>query len=233
MTREKIILCFSGGKDSSMALYELQRQGECEVVALLTTVTDAYDRISMHGVRRSLLAAQAESLGLPLCEVSIAPGAGNDEYEANMGAALKEFHDRGIETVAFGDIFLEDLRQYREERLAQVGMRGIFPIWMRDTRELVDTFIDLGFKAYTSCIDPRVLDDSFAGRLIDRDFVDSLPAGVDPCGENGEFHSFVADGPIFQQPISISRGEVVERDGFVFCDFIPESASRVAGARSD
>lgn len=217
---EPIIMCFSGGKDSAMTLYELQRQSQYNVVALLTTVTDNYDRISMHGVRRSLLHQQAESIGIPLEEVSISPGANNAEYEAKMGAAFSRYRKQGIRKVAFGDIFLENLKQYREDRLGQLDLECLFPIWKRETGELVETFIDLGFQAITSCIDPRHLDESFVGRTIDADFVAALPESVDPCGENGEFHSFVCDGPIFEFPIPVKTGEIVCRDSFLFCDLL-------------
>jgi uncharacterized protein (TIGR00290 family) len=219
--KQPILFCWSGGKDSALALYELQRTGEYEVAALLTTVTADYDRISMHGVRRALLHEQAAALGLPLHEVFISKQSSNAEYEAEMGKALQQFRERGVETVAFGDIFLEDLREYREGNLARVGMRAVFPIWKRDTRELVRTFLDLGFSAVTTCIDGRVLEASFAGRTIDERFLSDLPPGVDPCGENGEFHSFVFTGPNLARRISFEVGETIARDSFFFCDLVP------------
>lgn len=215
---EPILMCFSGGKDSALALDELRRRGEFEVVALLTTVTDAYDRVSMHGVRRSLLRQQAESIGLPLKEVVVPPRSSNEIYEREMGKAFRRFHAEGIRRVAFGDIFLEDLREYREQQLAACGLAGEFPIWQRDTTELANRFIDDGFEATLVCINAQVLDHAFAGRLFDRELLRDLPPGCDPCGENGEFHTFVSNGPIFREPITVSTGEVVERDGFVFCD---------------
>jgi uncharacterized protein (TIGR00290 family) len=219
---EGVLFCWSGGKDSAMALHALRAAGDRRAVALLTTITDEYDRISMHGVRRVLLERQAESLGLPLHPVLIPPQCVNAIYEARMKAALAEHFARGVRRVAFGDIFLEDLRAYREKNLAQVGMKALFPIWKRDTRELAEQFVQLGFRAVTVCVDPRVLDDSFAGRELDSSFFADLPPGVDPCGENGEFHTFVFDGPIFKTPIAFRTGEKVLRDGFCFCDLLPK-----------
>jgi len=205
-----------------MALYELKMIGDCDISALLTTVTEDYDRISMHGVRRVLLEQQAVSLGLSLEKIYITKNATNDEYETKMRAKLMEYHDRGVSSVAFGDIFLEELRKYREENLSKIGMKGIFPIWKRDTTELASTFIDLGLKAVVTCIDSKILDKTFVGRLYDKHFLGDLPSGVDPCGENGEFHSFVYDGPIFREKIALTPGEVVLRDDrFYFCDLIP------------
>lgn len=218
--KEKVVLSWSGGKDSAMALYELQRAGAFEIVSLLTTVNEVYDRISMHGVRRALLEQQAGALGLPLHVIPLAQCCTNDEYESKMAAALAHFQRDGIGRVAFGDIFLADLRAYRERNLERVGMRGLFPIWQRDTRELVDAFFALGFRAIVVCVDSKKLSGSFAGRLMNSNFLSDLPAGVDPCGENGEFHSFVFDGPILTRPVRFTRGEVVQRDGFYFCDLL-------------
>jgi uncharacterized protein (TIGR00290 family) len=217
---EEVLFCWSGGKDSAMTLHALRAAGSCRVAALLTTITDEYDRISMHGVRRVLLERQAESLGLPLHPVLIPPQCVNATYEERMKQALEEHFTRGVRRVAFGDIFLEDLRAYREKNLAQVGMRAIFPIWKRDTRELAREFVQQGFRAIAVCVDPRVLDASFAGRELDASFFADLPANVDPCGENGEFHTFVFDGPIFKSPIACRVGEKALRDGFCFCDLL-------------
>lgn len=218
--KEKIILAWSGGKDCSLAYYFIQETKGCDIVALLTTVTEDYNRVSMHGIRRILLEQQAESLGLPLEKVYIPKDSSNKEYESRMKEVLLRYQNENINSVGFGDIFLEDVRKYREKKLAQVGMEAIFPLWKRDTSELMRNFIDLGFKAIVTCVDSRVLDSSFAGKQIDQDFVDSLPSGVDPSGENGEFHSFVFDGPIFKHKIKVSVGEVVLRDSFYFCDLL-------------
>ena len=220
MSPKKILLSWSGGKDSAMALYEIQKTKRYEIVALLTTVTDGYGRVSMHGVREELLERQAESLGLPLHKILIPKKVANEEYESIMREVLTTYKHEDVHSVAFGDIFLEDLRRYREGNLAKMGMEGIFPIWKRDSRELVGTFIDLGFRAITTCVDSRVLDSSFVGREIDDDFVRQLPPHVDPCGENGEHHSFVYSGPTFRREIAFTIGEIVLRDSFYFCDLL-------------
>jgi uncharacterized protein (TIGR00290 family) len=218
----KAILSWSGGKDSALALHEVRKAGQYEIRALLTTITEAYDRSSMHGIRRPLIERQAESLGLPLEEVLLSPVSSNEEYDAKMREVLERYKARSVSTVVFGDIYLEDVRRYREERLASVGMKGLFPLWGRDTTELAQTFGQLGFKAVITCVDTEQLDRSYAGRAFDEEMLASLPEGVDPCGENGEFHSFVYDGPIFKTPISHRTGEVVLRDDrFAFCDIVP------------
>jgi uncharacterized protein (TIGR00290 family) len=219
---ESILFCWSGGKDSAMALHTLLQQKQFEVVALLTTITEGYDRIAMHGVRRELLRRQAESLRLPLREVCIPPQCVNPVYEARMEEPLHLFYNQGVRKVAFGDIFLEDLRAHREQNLARIGLTALFPIWKRDTRELIQYFNEQRFRAIAACVDSKVLDPSFAGRELDESFFRDLPPHTDPCGENGEFHTFVFDGPIFQSPIAVRTGEVVTRDGFVFCDLLTE-----------
>ena len=220
--REKIVLSWSGGKDSSMAAYQLLESGKYEIAALLTTVTEEYDRISMHGVRRELLERQSESLGIPLQAVLIPKDCSNEIYETRMREALELFKARGITKVAFGDLFLEDLRKYRDERLAQAGMTGVYPLWKRDTGELVRTFIALGFKAVLACVDTQALAASFAGREIDESLLRDLPGTADPCGENGEFHSFVYAGPIFKTPIACRTGERVMRTPrFNYCEIVP------------
>jgi len=220
---EAVLFCWSGGKDSAMALRVLRQQRDVRIAALLTTVTDGYDRISMHGVRRTLLLRQAAALGLPLCEVRIPPQCVNPIYEERMRNALLSQKENGVRCVAFGDIFLQDLREYRERNLAQLEMNAIFPIWKRDTRELAQDFCALGFRAIAVCVDPKKLSREFAGRELDESFFRDLPPGVDACGENGEFHTFVYDGPIFSSAIAVERGEVVERDGFYFCDLKEEA----------
>ena len=219
---ENFLFTWSGGKDSALALHEIQLAGKYHVAALLTTVTMDYDRISMHGVRRTLLRQQADSLVYPLTEVFISKTSSNEEYEASMRQALEPYLKAGISNVAFGDIFLEDLRKYREENLARAGMKAVFPLWKRDTRELASTFIGRGFKAVITCVDSKMLDGKFAGRYYEGQLIADLPPGVDPCGENGEFHSFVFDGPIFRQPQSVRIGEVVLQDErFYYCDLLP------------
>ena len=219
---EKVLFSWSGGKDSAMALYEIQKGKEYEVAALLTTVTEDYDRVSMHGLRRTLLEQQAESLGYPLEKIFISTNASNKEYESKMEEILLKYKNAGVNSVVFGDIFLEDLRKYREDNLAKIGMKGIFPIWKRDSKELAQTFIDLGFKAVLVCVDLDVLDRKFVGREFDAKFLSDLPSNIDPCGENGEFHSFVYDGPILRQKVSHELGEVILRDNrFFYCDLIP------------
>jgi uncharacterized protein (TIGR00290 family) len=217
---EPILFCWSGGKDSAMALHTLLQQGDVQIAALLTTVTEGYDRISMHGVRRELLHQQAQSIGLPLHEVLIPPQCVNPTYEARMEEALRIYLDQGVSKVAFGDIFLEDLRAYREKNLSRLDMTAIFPIWKRDTRELIRFFHANKFRAVAVCIDSKILAPSFAGRELDESFFRDLPREADPCGENGEFHTFVFDGPILKSPIQVRTGEVVNRDGFVFCDLL-------------
>lgn len=222
---EPILFCWSGGKDSAMALHAVLERPDLRVAGLLTTVTEGYERISMHGVRRALLEWQADSIGLPLHEVRIPPQCVNAIYEARMKEALDQHYRNGVRQVAFGDIFLEDLRAYREKNLARMGMTAIFPIWKRDTRELVGQFRAAKFRSIAVCVDPRVLDRSFAGRELDDSFFRDLPPTVDPCGENGEFHTFVFAGPLFRESLAVRRGEIVERDSFVFCDLLPSEES--------
>lgn len=238
MSRRPVIVAWSGGKDCTLALREIERGGEYSPVALLTTVTSDYERISMHGVRRPLLQAQAASLGVPLFEVEISPRADNQEYEAKMDAALSALRSAtsGICGVVFGDLFLEDIRAYRESNLARVGLNAIFPLWGRDTREVATQFTELGFRAAVVCVDSTALDRSFAGREYDASFVADLPKGVDPCGENGEFHTFVYDGPLFANPVAHERGEVVLRDErFFYADLLDPATSprgAVSGAEA-
>lgn len=219
--KEPVAFCWSGGKDSALALFELRQSADYEVVALMTTLTRDFNRISMHGVRRELLLRQAESIGLPLDEVWISQGASNAEYEAQMAKQLTKYRVAGIARMAFGDIFLEDLRLYREQNLARLGLEALFPIWKRDTEELIETFLARGFRSITCCIDTRKLSDSFVGREIDRRFVSELPAGGDPCGENGEFHSYTCGGPLFDREIAVRTGETRRQDSFLFCDLLP------------
>jgi uncharacterized protein (TIGR00290 family) len=220
-----VALAWSGGKDSSLALAHLLADPAVEVAELLTTVTRDFDRVSMHGVRRGLVRAQAAALGLPLREVEIAAGASNAEYEAAFGVALSRLRGEGVLALAFGDLFLADVRAYRERQLAASDVAPWFPLWGSPTAALARRFIAEGYRARFVCVDPRHLDFSWAGRAYDAAAVAGLPAGVDPCGENGEFHTFVWDGPIFRCPVPFIVGERVERDGFWFCDLLPADVS--------
>jgi uncharacterized protein (TIGR00290 family) len=205
-----------------MAAYHLLASQKYEIATLLTTVTEDFDRISMHGVRRDLLEQQAESLTIPLHTIMIPKDCSNEIYEARMREALGHFKARGITKIAFGDLFLHDVKQYRDERLTQAGMTGLYPIWMRDTDELVRTFIGLGFKAILACVDTQAIDASFAGRELDYQLLRDLPEDADPCGENGEYHSFVYAGPIFKKAIPCRAGERVMRTArFNYCDIMP------------
>ncbi len=221
MGRARALLSWSTGKDSAYTLHVARAAGDVEVVGLLTTVTAAYDRVSMHGVRRALLERQAEAAGLPLTVVDIPSPCPDAVYEQAMAAALDGARAAGVTCVVFGDLFLADLRAYRERRLAEAGMSGVFPLWQRDTAALAREMTAAGLRAHLTCVDPRRLPGSFAGRTFDDRLLDELPGDVDPCGENGEFHTFASAGPMFTAPIPVVAGEVVERDGFVFADLVP------------
>ena len=219
---EPVVLTWSGGKDSALALHYLKNSRQYQITYLLTTLTHEYNRISMHGVRSILLDNQSESLGLPIEKVFISKNSSNEEYENQMREKLRFFQHQGVSSVAFGDLFLEDIRKYREQNLSKVSMKGVFPLWKKNTQELALQFIELGFKAVIICVDSQNLDKKFVGRYFDRQFLSDLPANVDPCGENGEFHSFVFDGPIFKNPIDFKKGEIVLREKrFWFCDLLP------------
>jgi uncharacterized protein (TIGR00290 family) len=215
-----LALSWSGGKDSALALWVLREEHDCQPRVLITTVTDTYGRISMHGVRRELLLEQARLVGVELLEVPIPAGCTNALYEQRMEQAFASEALRDIECVASGDLFLEDVRAYREERLSAIGVEALFPLWQRDTTMLARLFIEAGFQAVLVCVDPTKLDPSFAGRAFDAELLEDLPPGVDPCGENGEFHTFVHAGPTFSRPLACKTGEVLERGGFVFCDLL-------------
>ena len=221
MTRARVLLAWSSGKDSAFALHVLRERDDVEVVGLLTTVNETHDRVAMHAVRRTLLEAQAAAAGLPLTLVRIPHPCSDLAYEAAMGRALEEARASGVVGVAFGDLFLEDIRRYREEKMAGTGLRPLFPLWGRPTAGLAREMLEAGLKARITCVDPRVLAGSFAGREFDLPLLADLPAGVDPCGENGEFHTFAWDGPMFGRPVPVRGGEVVARDGFVFADLLP------------
>lgn len=213
-----LALSWSGGKDSALALWALREEMEVEPAALLTTFTEDYGRVSMHAVRRDLMRAQAGAIGIELVEIEIPAACVNEVYEERMAAALARPPLDRAETIAFADLFLADVRAYREERLASGNRKGLFPLWGRDTTALAHRFVEAGFEATLVCVDPSQLDPSFVGRPFDEALLADLPQGVDPCGENGEFHTFVHAGPIFDLPLQVELGEVVTRDGFAFQD---------------
>lgn len=241
--KEKIVFCWSGGKDSALALNRLLVEGRYEVASLLTTCNEHFQRVSMHGVRLELLDQQAAAIGLPLEKVFVSQRGSNEEYQQKMSASLLAHKAHGVSGCAFGDIFLEDLKLWREQNLAKVGLRGIFPIWKVDSGELIREFISLDFGSIICCVNDAYLGESVVGRNIDAEFIKSLPADVDPCGENGEFHSFTFAGPIFKNPLQVKVGEKVYRPveethpatqsavcpltstrrarGFWFCDLLP------------
>lgn len=221
MARTKVWLAWSSGKDSAWTLHTLRQSADFEVAALLTTINRDAGRVAMHAVREELLDMQAAALGLPLVKVQIPAQCTNTVYEEAIEAAMARARAEGVWHVAFGDLFLEDIRRYREEKLRAAAMTPIFPIWGRDTRALAREMTAQGLQASLTCVDPKQLDRTFAGRLFDDDLLDDLPASVDPCGENGEFHSFAFAGPMFAELLRVTPGEVVERDGFVFADVLP------------
>jgi uncharacterized protein (TIGR00290 family) len=221
--QEPVLLAWSSGKDCAFALHVLRRQ-EVQVVGLLSTIDQSSARVAMHSVRLELLRAQAEAVGLPLLEVSLPSPCPNEAYDTAMGEALATARARGIRGVAFGDLFLEEVRRYREDRMAPTGLRTLFPLWGRNTRDLAEEMIDSGQQAVLTCVDPRALPSTYAGRAFDRALIDGLPATVDPCGENGEFHSFAWNGPAFRRPVRCRVGAAVARDGFVFADVLREDA---------
>lgn len=220
---EKVILCWSGGKDSTQALYELAGDPRFQVAGLLATVTAEYRRLSLHGVRLELLRRQAAALGLALDTVFVSKDGGNEEYDRAMLRAVEGYLAQGIAAMAFGDLFLEDVRRYREERLLVKGMKGLFPLWGRGTAALAQAFLARGFRAVLTCVDTQVLGKDFVGREYDARLLADLPPGVDPCGEKGEFHSFVYDGPLFKEAVPFSLGErLLTHERFYFCDLLPQ-----------
>jgi uncharacterized protein (TIGR00290 family) len=228
MAAKKIWLSWSSGKDSAWCLHELRASSEYQVTALLTTINRDAGRVAMHAVRESLLDAQAAALRLPLIKVSIPSPCPNEVYEREMNAAMAQARAEGIFHMAFGDLFLEDIRRYREEKLAAVGMTPIFPLWARRTPALAREMVAGGLRAYLTCVNPKQLDRRFAGRVFDERLLEELPSGVDPCGENGEFHTFAVAGPMFSAPLRVTPGEIVERDGFVFADLLPAASATSA-----
>jgi uncharacterized protein (TIGR00290 family) len=225
-TKPKAWLAWSSGKDSAWSLYVARQRADFEITALLTTVNRKYSRVAMHAVRESLLEAQAAAAGLPLVKVQIPSPCPNEVYESAMAAAMSQARGEGVTHVIFGDLFLEDIRKYREENLARCGMTPVFPLWGRDTKILAREMLAGGLRAYVTCVDPKKLDVGFASRSFDTGFLADLPASVDPCGENGEFHTFACAGPMFSSSIAVQTGEIVHRDGFVFADLLPVSAMR-------
>jgi uncharacterized protein (TIGR00290 family) len=215
---KKILVSWSSGKDSAWALHQLRQSGEYEIAGLLTTVNNAFGRVAMHGTRREVLEAQAEAAGLPLWTVPLPWPCSNAEYEAAMSVACERAVAAGIEAIAFGDLFLEDVRRYREDRLARTGLEPLFPLWGINTAELVRTMLRSGIRARIVCIDPKKLPKEFAGRDLDESLLEQFSPEIDPCAENGEFHTCAYAGPMFSKAIAIESGEVVERDGFVFAD---------------
>jgi len=226
--RPRTWLSWSSGKDSAWSLHAVRQSGEFDVVALLTTVNRTYSRVAMHAVREALLEQQAEAAGLPLVKIPIPSPCPNEVYERAMAEAMAAARDQGVRHIIFGDLFLEDIRAYREKNLAACGMTPVFPLWRINTRELAGDMIAGGLSAYLTCVDPRKLGREFAGRKFDAALLGELPASVDSCGENGEFHTFACAGPMFRRPIAVEPGEVVERDGFVFADLLPAKFSAAA-----
>jgi uncharacterized protein (TIGR00290 family) len=219
--KKKILLSWSSGKDSAWALHVLRQRGDVEIAGLLTTINSEFQRVAMHGTRQALLKLQAEAAGLPLWEVPLPWPCSNERYEQEMSAACATAVAQGISGIAFGDLFLEDVRRYREDRLHGTGLDPIFPIWGLNTQALIGEMIDAGLRARIVCLDCAKLSPEFAGCELDRDLLRRLPAGIDPCGENGEFHTFAYAGPMFSDPIAIAAGESVKRDGFIYSDVLP------------
>ena len=219
---EKVVFSWSGGKDSALALYKIQQSKQYEIVSLLTTLTDEYKRTSMHGIRENLLEKQTNSLNIPLHKIFLPKNGTNETYGKKMTESLQYFKDQGVTKIVFGDIFLEDVRKYREDNLKQIGMKGIFPLWGQKTENLSKEFFDLGFSSIICCIDSQKLEKKFVGRYFDKNFISDLPSNIDVMGENGEFHSFVYAGPNFQKHISFDIGNFVFRENrFWYCDLIP------------
>jgi uncharacterized protein (TIGR00290 family) len=217
----KILLSWSGGKDSAWALAVLRQQSEYEVVGLMTSINEKFRLVAIHGFREALLDEQAEAAGLPVWKVDLPFPCTNLEYEARMAVVFARAVSEGITGIAFGDLFLEEIRAYRLKQLTGTGLEAIFPVWGIPTEELAQTMVAGGLRAYLTCVDPRVLDRSFAGRVFDVELLKELPSGVDRCGERGEFHTFACAGPMFSRSISVTPAEVVERDGFVYADLVP------------
>lgn len=226
---KRVMLSWSSGKDSAWALQRLRADPDVELAGLFTTVNREFDRVAMHGVRRSLLEAQAASIGLPLQTIPIPHPCPNEEYEAAMSAFVARAKAGGVTHFAFGDLFLEDIRRYREQKLAGTGIEPLFPLWGEATRALAQEMVAHGLRAAITCVDPKQAPREWAGRMFDGELLAAMPEGVDPCGERGEFHTFVCDGPMFREPVGVAVGEIVERDGFVFADLLPGERVTRAG----
>lgn len=226
MSKPRALLSWSSGKDSAWALHVLRRRGDVDVVGLLTTFNQEFGRVAMHGVREELARRQADAVGLPLTAVRLPWPCPNEAYESAMAQALVEARRDDITHIAFGDLFLDEIRAYREERMARAEMIPLFPVWGLDTARLAQEMVASGTRATIVCVDPQQLDGRFCGRSFDASLLRELPEGVDPCGERGEFHTFVWDGPAFARPVPVTPGEIVERDGFVFADLLPEGSER-------
>ena len=223
-TKPKAWLSWSSGKDSAWSLHVMRQHGDFEITALLTTVNQTHSRVAMHAVRETILDAQAAAARLPLVKIPIPSPCPNEVYERAMADAMMRARSEGVTHVIFGDLFLEDIRKYREENLAKCGITPIFPLWRRNTRELAREMIAGGLRAFLTCVDPKQIDATFAGRVFDEQLLAEFPPSVDPCGENGEFHTCVVAGPMFKEPIPVQHGEIVERDGFIFADLVPAGA---------
>jgi uncharacterized protein (TIGR00290 family) len=222
-------MSWSTGKDSAWALHVVRKQSEVEVVALLTTVNQHFGRVAMHGVREELLERQAQALGLPLVKVFIPWPCSNETYEQAMAEAMESARSHGVTSAVFADLFLEDIRKYREQKLGPTGIKPLFPLWGLDTARLAREMVAAGLQAILTCVDPKKLSANFAGRRFDARLLDDLPVGIDPCGENGEFHTFACAGPMFRSPIPVRVGEIAERDGFIFADLLPAPSTAEAG----
>jgi uncharacterized protein (TIGR00290 family) len=227
--RKKTLLSWSSGKDSAWTLHVLRQRPDLEIVGLMTTMNQVYQRVAIHAVRLELLKLQAQAVGLPLQIVDLPYPCSNAQYESAMGAFIAAAREQQVECMAFGDLFLEDIRQYREAKLAGTGITPLFPLWGMPTNDLAADMISSGLRAVVTCVDPKQLAANFAGREFNQEFLSALPAGVDPCGERGEFHTFAFDGPMFTSSVSIEAGEITEREGFVYADVLPASVGAEPG----
>ena len=232
MTLKKTLLSWSSGKDSAWALHTLRQRSDLEIAGLVTTMNQLYQRVAIHAVRLELLQGQAEAVGLPLHVIDLPYPCSNSQYEAAMEKFIEQSRQQEIECMAFGDLFLADIKEYREAKLSGTGITPLFPIWLTPTDKLAREMITSGLRAVVTCVDPKQLPASFAGREFNEEFLSSLPAAVDPCGERGEFHTFAFDGPMFRKPVNIEVGAITEREGFIYADVLPAAANSVARANA-